>query len=368
MFKTARMAFGLLLAAGFIAGCDSQTSTRTSTTQSTARSSRAQETPAPAEEPKAPKAEAKVIRAGVAMDERSSQYKGLLHFKELVESESQGRLKVEIFTNLRLGDDTETEMVAKLRDGTLEMTCISTTSLAGLDKRWMIFDLPFLFSSEDTADQVLDGLLGKTYLDSLVTHDIIGMAFWENGFSDLTNNVRFIKSPDHLKGLKIGTTGSPVHQATFKAMKAKPAPLPFDQRFPALAQKIIDGQGSPPTASLLQKFHEVQGYVTLTHHFYSPFVFMYGRRLWDTLAREDQDIIYRVAQEAGRYQRRINREAVKEALADLSKAGMAVTELGSAQREAFVKATGNVAKQFEADFGADNLKALKDEIAGKSNY
>jgi TRAP-type C4-dicarboxylate transport system substrate-binding protein len=94
---------------------------------------------------------------------------------------------------------------------------------------------------------------------------------------------------------------------------------------------------------------------------------MYGKRLWDTLDREDQDVIFGAAQNAGKYQRQINREAASEALASLSKAGMVVTDPGLLQREAFMKAAAGVAKQFEADFGADDLEALKDEIAGKTN-
>jgi tripartite ATP-independent transporter DctP family solute receptor len=359
MFRTTTMAFSLLFAAGFIAGCDS----RTSSPQPNAQVNSVQEAPAPAET----KVEAKVIRAGVGLDEQSSPYKGLLKFKELVESKSQGRLKVDVFTSVRLGDDTEIEMVTALREGVLEMACVSTLSIAVLDKKWMIFDLPFLFPDEETVDRVLDSALGRDYLDSLSANDIVGMAFWENGFSDLTNSVRIVESPKHLKKLKIGTTGSPIHQATFTAWGAKPAPMLFDQRYPALAQKLIDGQGSPANTGFLRKYHEVQGYITLTHHFYSPLVFMYGKKLWDALPAQDREIIFDASQEAGRYQRQINREAVKEALASLSKSGMVVTDLGSVQRDVFVKATKGVASRFTDVFGADALKALKDEIAKGNN-
>jgi tripartite ATP-independent transporter DctP family solute receptor len=365
MLKTVGMACGLLLAAGFIAGCDSKTSVR-----APAQADPQPEAQSAVEETPPPEivVEAKVIKAGIGVDERNTQYKGLERFKELVETRSGGRLRVDLAVNVRLGDDTETEMIAALRNGSLEMACVSTQSVAGLDKRWMIFDLPYLFPDADTADRVLDGSLGRNYLDSLLTHDLVGMAFWENGFSELTNSVRAIESPGRLKGLKIGTTGSPIHQAAFKALGAKPVPLIFDQRFPALAQKLIDGQGSPAPVVFLQNYHEVQGYLTLTHHFYSIFVFMYGKRLWDALATEEQDIVFQAAQEAGRHQRQINREATVQALADLSNAGVAVSDLGTVQREAFAKATRGVAKQFEADFGADNLKALKNEMAKKTNY
>jgi tripartite ATP-independent transporter DctP family solute receptor len=355
-------AFVLLFAASFLAGCDSGTGTR-STTRSVVRNDQDSAQPAPA--PAEPEIEAKLIRAGVGLDEQSSQYKGLLKFKELVESESNGRLKVELFTDLR--PDGNIEMSYALQAGTLDMACLPSTSLVRLDKRWTVFDLPFLFADEEEADRVLDGTLGKEYLDSLLAHDLIGMAFWENGFSQMTNGVRVVQSPRDLKGLKIGTTERPIHQATLKALGAKPMPISSDQRFAALYQKLIDGQESPSVASIQWKYHEAQRYLTLTNHFYSPFVFLYARRLWDALAREDQHVIFEAAWKAGKYQRQINREAASEALASLSKAGMVVTDPGLAQHEAFVKATAGVAKQFEADFGADKLKAIRDEISGKNN-
>jgi tripartite ATP-independent transporter DctP family solute receptor len=363
--RTIGAALGLLLAASLIAGCDTKTSTRSTTrsaTQNAQESVQAAPEPAPAPEPKV---EAKIIKASVGLDERSTQYKGLLKFKELVESESRGRLKVELSTDIR--QDGNLDMSYALQAGRLEMACLPTASFVRLDKGWTIFDLPFLFDNEDDADRVLDGALGRKYLDSLLAHGFVGMTFWENGFSQLTNGVRIVDSPRALKGLKIGTTGNPIHQATLKALGAKPVPIALDQRFASMYQKFTDGQESTTTASLLWKYHEAQRYITLTRHFYSPFVFVYGKRLWDTLDHEDQNVVFSAAQEAGRYQRQINRQTAKEALAGLAKAGMVVTDPGIQRHAVFVKAAAGVARQFEADFGAANLKALKDEIARKTH-
>ena len=125
-------------------------------------------------------ASAKTIKVGIGYNEQSPQYKGLQRFKELVEANSNGRLKVDLFGNSQLGDDTK--MMTSLRAGTLEMTMPSTAPIAGLDKKWMVFDLPFLFPNEDVADKVLDGPFGQNFLDTLPSFGIIGMAFWENGF------------------------------------------------------------------------------------------------------------------------------------------------------------------------------------------
>ncbi|MDR0379831.1 MAG: TRAP transporter substrate-binding protein [Candidatus Accumulibacter sp.] len=303
----------------------------------------------------------KTIKAGIGLNELSPQYKGLQKFKEIVEAESKGRFKVDLFANAQLGDDAK--MMTSLRAGTLEMTCPSTAPIAGLDKQWMVFDLPFLFPNEEVADKVLDGPFGQKYLDSLPAHGIVGMAFWENGFRQLTNSKVEIKQPADLKGLKIRTMENPVHLATFQTMGANPTPMPFSEVFSALQEKTIDGQENPSTTNFLQKYYEVQKFSTLSNHFYSPFVFMYSKRLWDALSQEDQALILKAAKEAGAYERKVNRETMGEAVAGMEKGGMTVTRLTPEQHQAFVDATKDIAERFESDIGADNLKAIREEIA-----
>ena len=333
LFRTVGTAVGILVAAGFIG------------------------TPSAA-------AQTKTLKVGIGLNELSPQYKGLQKFKELVEAESKGRFKVDLFANAQLGDDAK--MMTSLRAGTLEMTCPSTAPIAGLDRKWMVCDLPFLFPNEEVADKVLDGPFGQKYLDSLPAHGIIGMAFWENGFRQLTNSKVEVKSPADLKGLKIRTMENPVHLATFKTLGANPTPMPFSEIFSALSEKTIDGQENPSTTNFLQKYYEVQQFTTLSNHFYSPFVFMYSKRLWDALPKEDQALILKAAKDAGAYQRKINRETMGEAVAGMEKAGMTVTRLSPEQHRAFVDATKDIAGQFEKDMGADNLKAIREEIAKAS--
>ncbi len=339
---------GLVIAAGFFAGCDSPSSTSTGNAGSSGASAET-------------KVEARVIKAGIGFNEESPQFKGLQKFKEIVESESKGRLRVDLFANSQLGDDTK--MMTALRAGTLEMTSPSTAPIAGLDKKWMVFDLPFLFPNEEVADKVLDGPLGQKFLDSLPEHGIIGLAFWENGFRQLTNSVREIKTPADLKGLKIRTMENPVHLATFREMGANPTPMPFGELFSAMQQKTIDGQENPSTANYLQKFYEVQKYSTLTQHFYSPFVLMFSKKIWDILPKEDQDVLLKAGKEAGVYQRKVNRDTMDSAVAGMEKAGMKITKLTPGMHAAFVEATKGIATKFEADLGAENIQAIEAEIA-----
>ena len=307
------------------------------------------------------KAEKRVIKEGIGLNEQSPQYKGLQKFKEIVEKDSKGRLEVQLFANSQLGDDTK--MMTALRAGTLEMTCPSTAPIAGLDKKWMVFDIPFLFPNEEIVDKVVDGPIGQKMLASLSSHGIKGVAFWENGYRQLTNSTREVKTPADVKGLKIRTMENPVHLAAFRTLGANPTPMPFGELFTSLQQKTIDGQENPLTTIHLQKFYEVQKYATLTNHFYSPFVFMFSQKIWDTLPKEDQDLIMKAGKEAGVYERKINRDMMKDSAAALEKAGMIVTKLTPEQQKAFMDATQEVGAKFENDIGKELLAEVKAEIA-----
>lgn len=303
----------------------------------------------------------KIIKVGIGLNEKSPQYKGLEKFKEMVEKGSNGKFEVQLYANSQLGDDVK--MMEALRMGTQEMTCPSTAPIAGLSKKFMVFDLPFLFPNEQVADKVLDGPVGQKILDSLTEKGIIGLAYWENGFRQLTNNKREVKTPADLKGLKIRTMENQVHLATFRALGANPTPMPFGELFTAMQQGTIDGQENPLTTIYLQKFYEVQKYVTLTNHFYSPFVFMISKKFWDGLSKEDQDLIKKAAKEAGDFQRQYNREQMKQMADNLRKAGMIVTELTPEQANEFRKATEGVYQQFENEIGKDLIEQVRAEIA-----
>lgn len=310
------------------------------------------------------KAEKKVIRVSIGLNDASPEYKGLEKWKELVAKESNGRLEIQIFPSAQLGDDIKT--MTALRAGTLEMSGPSSSPMATIDKKWMVFDLPFLFPNEKVVDAVLDGPFGKKMLDSLSAHGLVGIMYMENGYRQLTNSKHEVKSPGDVKGLKIRTMENPVHLAAWRALGANPTPMPFSEVFNAMQQKTIDGQENPNTTNYLQKFHEVQKFTTLSKHVYTPFVIMYSKKLWDTLPKADQEILLKTAKEASKWQREYNRKVDAEAAQGLEKAGMKVTRLTPEQQKAFMDATKDIAAQFEKEIGKDTIAEVKAEIAKNS--
>jgi tripartite ATP-independent transporter DctP family solute receptor len=306
------------------------------------------------------KAEKKVIRVSIGLNDASPEYKGLEKWKELVAKESKGRLEIQIFPSAQLGDDIKT--MTALRAGTLEMSGPSSSPISTIDKKWMVFDLPFLFANEKVVDAVLDGPFGQKMLDSLSAHGLVGLMYMENGYRQLTDSKLAVKTPDDIKGLKIRTMENPVHLAAWRKLGANPTPMPFSEVFNAMQQKTIDGQENPNTTNFLQKFNEVQKYTTISNHVYTPFVIMYSKKLWDTLPKEDQELLKKTGKEATKWQREYNRKVDAEALEGLSKAGMVVTKLTPDQVNLFQDATKDIASQFENDIGKDTLAEVKVEI------
>jgi tripartite ATP-independent transporter DctP family solute receptor len=325
---------------------------------------------APKQDQKAPVAKpeeqkARVIRAGIGLNDKHPQYQGLLKFKEIVERETKGKVQVQIFHSGQLGDDRT--MMEALQLGTQEMTCPSTAPIANFVPEFSVFDFPFLFPNTAVADKVLDGPIGKELLDKLPKQNMIGLAYWENGFRDLTNSKKEIKTVADLKGLKIRTMENKLHLDAFRLLGANPTPMPFPELFTAMQQKTVDGQENPVATIYLQKFYEVQKYVTDTSHIYSPFVLLMSKKFWDASTPEEQAIFKKAAEEARDYERKLNREANAKYFDELAKAGMTVTKLTPEARAEFVKTVKPVYDTYKEKVGADLLARVLAEIekAGK---
>ena len=254
-------------------------------------------------------------------------------------------------------------VVDGVQNGTVEVAHTAPYYFFGKNEAFAIGGaIPFGMNSRQLTAWMVDGNGGKLMREFYAKNNIVNFLGGNTGAQMGGWFRKEIKTPADLKGLKIRTMENPVHLATFRGMGANPTPMPFGELFSALQQKTIDGQENPSTSNFLQKFYEVQKFSTLSNHFYSPFVFMYSKKIWDTYPKEDQDLILKAAREAGLYQRKINRDTMGDAVAGMEKAGMTVTRLTPEQHQAFMDATKEIAPQFEADLGVDNVKAIRAEI------
>lgn len=299
----------------------------------------------------------KVIKISMGVNEQHPSYLGAKKFGEIVGAKTNGRYDVQVYANAQLGDDIKATEAVKM--GNLEMTAPSSSPLVGIDPDLNVLDLPFLFPNTKAADAVLDGAVGTKIALKLEDNGLKLLAYYENGFRNITNSVREIKVPGDLKGLKIRTMENKIHLAAFKAMGANPTPMPFSEVFTAMQQKTIDGQENPVPTIFLSKYNEVQKFATLTEHVYGPHLLLINKKLYDSMTPEDQKIFSEAAAESKIFQRETNRAMTKDYVAKLREAGMTVTELTLEQKKVFQDACAPVYKQFEATIGKDLIAEVQ---------
>ena len=301
-------------------------------------------------------AQSKILKISNGINEQHPSYLANKKFGEILAAKLPGKYTVQVYANAQLGDDVRaTEAV---RMGTLEMVTTSASPLTGLVPEFNVFDLPFIVPNTKAADAIFDGPIGARLAADLEKKGLKLLCYYENGFRQLTNSARPVKSPADLKGLKIRTMQNPIHLEAFRAMGANPTPMPFSEVFTAMQQGTIDGQENPIPTIWLSKFYEVQKYVSLTGHVYGPHIMLIGKKLWDSFPADDQKIIAAAAQESAVYQRSINRKMNKDFVENLRKAGTTVIELTPEQHKAFVDACNSVYTTWEPKIG----KALLDEF------
>ncbi len=302
-----------------------------------------------------------VIKISNGVNELHPTYLATKKWADLVMAKLPGKYDIQVYANAQLGDDVRaTEAV---RMGSLEMVATSASPLAGLLPQLMALDLPFLFPSDKAADAVLDGKVGQKLAADLEPKGLKILAYYENGFRQLTNSAHEVKSPEDLKGLKIRTMENPIHLAAWKALGANPTPMPFSEVFTAMQQKTIDGQENPIPTIYLQKFYEVQKFVTLSGHVYGPHILLINAKLFNSFPAEDQKVMLEAAQESALFQRATNRKMSSDYVDSLRKEGMTVTVLTPAQQKAFQDAVKPVYTQFEDKIGKDFIASIQETIA-----
>jgi tripartite ATP-independent transporter DctP family solute receptor len=192
---------------------------------------------------------------------------------------------------------------------------------------------------------------------------MVGLAYYELGFRQLTNSKRPIGKVEDIAGLKLRVIPNPINIDWVKALGANPTPMPFPEVYGALETKAIDGQENPVTVIRSAKMFEVQKYLTLTRHMYNPQALIVSRKLWDSLSADEKKLLQDAAAEATAYQRKVSREQADEALAELKKAGMQVTELAPAELQRMRDKVKPLIEKYTATVGAETVKDVYAEVA-----
>ena len=286
------------------------------------------------------KTEKKVVysmKAGHANPSTHPYHLGLVRFAELLSEKSDGQIVLDAFHSSQLGN--ERDLVEGLQLNTVQAAVITSAPLSGFTDDYLVFDLPFIFENVEEARAVCDSEIGQKMLTSLENDGVIGLAFFENGMRNITNSKRPIQVPADLKGIKIRTMENPMHMEAFKAMGADPTPMAFGELFTALQQKAIDSQENPYVVIHANKFFEVQDYLSITEHLYSPAPLLISKDFYDGLPSDLQAVVWEAAKEAKVYQRQVCDDQTSFLIQSLKDEGM---EVNTPDKAPFVTATKSV--------------------------
>ena len=283
-------------------------------------------------------------------------------FKQLAEEKTKGRVKVEIYPNSQLYKDRE-ELEA-LQLGSVQMLAPSMAKFGPMGAReFELFDLPFIFPNSAALHRVMDGDVGKKLFAKLDTKGVTGLAFWDNGFKQMSSN-RPMHSVADFKGLKMRIQSSKVLDAQMKTLGATPQVMAFSEVYSALQQGVVDGTENPVSNFYTQKMNEVQKHMTMSNHGYLGYAVVTNKKFWDELPADIRSALTAAMKEATEFERDIaqkdNDEALEKVRATKTTEVYVLTE---SERAAWVKALLPVHAEFESVIGKDLIQSAYDAAA-----
>jgi len=260
-----------------------------------------------------------VIKFSHVVAPNTPKGKGAEKFKELAEKYTNGKVKVEVYPNSTLYKDKE-ELEA-LQLGAVQMLAPSNSKFGPMGiKDFEVFDLPFIIPNLAALRKVTEGPMGTKMLKLLEPKGMVGLAYWDNGFKQMTAN-KPLRMPEDYKGLKFRIQSSKVLEAQFRALGATPQVMAFSEVYQALQTGVVDGQENTPSNIYTQKMHEVQKYTTLTNHGYIGYVVVANKAFWDGLPADVRTNLEKAMKESTVYANQISAQENDEALADIKKSG-----------------------------------------------
>jgi tripartite ATP-independent transporter DctP family solute receptor len=285
---------------------------------------------------------------------------GVQKFAEILLAKSGGKLKIREFAASQLGNELQQQ--SALRGGTQEMFSASTTSLATVVPEFGLLDFPFIVSTTDQADALVQGAYGKAMMDTLPQRGLIALGYWGLGFRNVTNSKHPIAKLEDFAGLKLRVIPNPVYLESFSAFKANPIPMAFGELYSALETRTVDGQENPYTVILSNKFFEVQKYVSATGHTFTENIILVSKIFWDKLSPAEQKMMQEAYAESRGYQKEQTLLQTQKALAELQAKGMQYNPVAPEELERMRKAAQPVVDKISAGLKPETVKLFNEEL------
>ncbi|MDR1580444.1 MAG: DctP family TRAP transporter solute-binding subunit [Synergistaceae bacterium] len=313
---------------------------------------------------------------------------GAQHFSDLVRERSGGKINIKVYANSQLTTGRQTNAFMLLRNGTIDFACQSTINYSPQIPELNLFALPFFIAGQPDRYKALDaithGKSGELVAEAIEKKGGKFLCFGENGFREMTNSKKEIRSPEDLQGLKMRVVGSALFLDTFKALGSNPVAMPWSDTMSALQQGVIDGQENPINIIYPNKVYEYNKYITNWHYMGDPTLFVVNPKIWMSFSYEDQELILKAAKEAAAYQIAIARVGIDEKdggknleylksigkapeitdwNAELARVGMVVTNLTPEETRKFVELTKPVVDTWRKTIGEELVKAAEADMA-----
>ena len=285
---------------------------------------------------------------------------GMQAMSKCVEDKSGGKIKLKPYFDGSLGNDAAA--TGLVRGGTLELVLTSTAPIVGVIPQLAVFDLPFLFNNEKEADQVLDGAVGESFTPKFAAAGMVNLSYWENGFRNLTNSKRPVAKWEDMQGLKVRVMQNKVFVDTFSALGTNPVPMAFSEVYVGLDTKAIDGQENPVLIIQDMRFNEVQKYLSLTRHAYSPAVVLYSKKLFDQLSPQEQETMRECSKVGRDESRRVGRQGESKTLEALKQQGLQVNEISAAELQRMRERVKPVVDAQGKAIGDETMAAVNAEL------
>lgn len=286
---------------------------------------------------------------------------GIEAMQKCLDDKSGGKLKLTAFWGGALGGDLQATQA--LRSGVQEAVVTSSSPLVGIVPALGVFDLPFLFTSNEEADAVMDGEFGQFLNQKLEAAGLVNLAYWENGFRNLSNSKRPVTKWEDLEGMKVRVMQNDIFLDTFQNFGANATPMAFGEVFSALETKAIDAQENPYVTIDTSKFYEVQNYVSETKHAYTPFLFLFSKAIFDTYTPDEQSALRECAVVGRDVERKIIRELNQKSLEKIKAAGVEVNTLSPEEYARMLEKSQVVYEKHKDEIGADVVDRVQSILA-----
>ena len=300
------------------------------------------------------------IRASLSLGKDHSLGIGLQKVVACAAQKTGGKMKITPYFDSALGGDITA--LQQLRSGTLEMVIAATASTTPILPAAGVFDLPFLINNEKEADALLDGKAGDLLASKMPSIGLVSLGYWEYGYRQTSNSKRPITKIEDFSGVKMRVMPNPVMVDAFKNLGAISLTMPLTELYTAMETKAVDGQENPFSTIELNKFFEVQKYLSLTHHMYNPVMVLYSKQLFDKLSAQEQQVLRECGAEGRDEQRKVNRAQNIVSLARLKERGMIINEVSPAEIQRMREKTQPLYERQAVAIGPEMMNLVTSEL------